>query len=63
MFRESIKRLETFGLVNMVVDNNKTSVSHHGFYDFFDLEGAYKNHEIYLSEKNNVCNAEKVNTN
>jgi hypothetical protein len=47
----------------MVVDNNKTSVSHHGFYDFFDLEGAYKNHEIYLSEKNNVCNAEKVNTN
>jgi len=46
-----------------VIDNNKASVSHNGFYDFVDLEGAYKNHEIYLSEKNNVCFAEKGNTN
>jgi len=53
MFREIVKRLQAFGLINLIVESNKiTENCHLQIYAYFDeLKNAFCNDEIYLREK------------
>lgn len=51
MFREIIKRLQAFGLINLTIEPTKLTdnafISHFNFYDFIDLRNAFYHNEIY----------------
>jgi Gpi18-like mannosyltransferase len=52
IFREIVKRLQAFGLINLIVDNNISDNTHLTLFVYFDeLRNAFENNEIYQSQK------------
>lgn len=48
IFREIVKRLQAFGLINLIVENKITDNSHLTLFVYFDeLRNAFENNEIY----------------
>lgn len=64
MFREIVKRLQAYGLINLQIEANKLTdyafVSHFNFFDFVDLRNAFYNNEIYkVQQKFILMNSKK----
>ena len=55
MFREIVKRLQAFGLINLTIDHSKLTdnacISHQNLFDFIDLRNAFYNNEIYKAQQ------------
>lgn len=54
MFREIVKRLQSFGLINLIVESNKiTENCHLMLCTYFDeLKNAFSKDQIYIRERN-----------
>jgi len=63
MFREIVKRLQAFGLINLTVEPAKLTdnafVSHFNFFDVTDLRNAFYNNEIYKVQQKYIVNSQK----
>lgn len=52
IYREIVKRLQAFGLINLIVENKITDNTHLTLFVYFDeLRNAFENNEIYQSQK------------
>ena len=65
MFREIVKRLQAYGLINMIIDSHKLTdnafASHYNFFDFVDLRNAFHNNEVYkVQERFILLNSSKA---
>lgn len=51
MFREIVKRLQSYGLISLLIEQQKLTenahVSHLNYFDFCDLKNAFEKNEIF----------------